>query len=44
MEFQRKFGRRKKANPKRGILLVVLLIVVLLLWFYADGIMEKLFS
>lgn len=44
MEFKRRFGKRKRANPKRGLLLVVLLIMALLLWYNAEGIMAKLFS
>lgn len=44
MEFKRKFGKRKKANPKKGITLVLLLAVVLIFWFYAEKIMQSLFD
>lgn len=44
MEFKRRFGKRKKGNPKRGLLLVILLIIVLLLWYNAEGIMARLFN
>ncbi len=44
MEFKRRFGKRKKANSKRGLMLVILLIIVLLVWYNAEGIMTKLFS
>ncbi|MFD2568788.1 hypothetical protein [Pseudotenacibaculum haliotis] len=44
MEFQRKFGKRKRSNPRRGIMLVILLFIVLILWFYAESLIERLFS
>lgn len=43
MEFQKKFGQRKRSNPKRGIFLIILLIITLVLWLYAEDIMESLF-
>ncbi|WP_262713963.1 hypothetical protein [Tenacibaculum aiptasiae] len=42
MKFQRRFGNRKRTNPKRGLFLVLLLAVVLFLWFYADKLMERI--
>jgi hypothetical protein len=42
MEFKRRFGKRKKANPKRGLMLVILLIIVLLLWYNAEAVMARL--
>lgn len=42
MEFKRKFGQRKKANPKRGAVLVILLFIIVYLWMNADKIVEKL--
>lgn len=44
MEFQRRFGKRKRANPKKGIMLVLLLALVLFLWFQAENIITKLFN
>ena len=43
MEFKRKFARRKRSKPKKGLFLVLLLIIVLILWFKADAFMEALF-
>ncbi|WP_255689031.1 MULTISPECIES: hypothetical protein [unclassified Tenacibaculum] len=42
MKFQRRFGNRKRTNPKRGLFLVLLLAVVLFLWFYAEKLMERI--
>ncbi|WP_408042762.1 hypothetical protein [Tenacibaculum litopenaei] len=42
MEFKRRYGRRKKANPKKGLYLVVLLVVVIYLWFNAEKIITKI--
>jgi len=42
MKFQRRFGNRKKSNPKRGLFLIVLLIVVLYLFFNADKFLERI--
>lgn len=36
MKFKRRFGNRKKATPKKGLLLVMLLALVLLLWFNTE--------
>jgi len=44
MEFERKFAKRKKSNPKRGIFLIILLIIVLILWFQADNIIARIFE
>lgn len=41
MEFKRRFGKRKKANPKRGLFLIILLAFVLYLFFNADKIIGK---
>lgn len=41
MEFQRMYGKRKKSNPKRGIILIILLILVLVIWFNAETLIEK---
>lgn len=43
MEFKRKFGRRKQAKPKKGLLLVILLAAAILLWFKAEDILNALF-
>lgn len=42
MEFQRRFGKRKRSNPKRGIMLVLLLALALFLWFQAENILTSL--
>lgn len=42
MKFQRRFGNRKKSNPKRGLFLIGLLIVVLYLFFKADTVLEMM--
>ncbi len=42
MEFKRKFGTRKRANPKRGIYLVVLLFIMVYLWMNAERILNSL--
>ncbi|CAM1342362.1 hypothetical protein C8N26_1030 [Tenacibaculum lutimaris] len=41
MEFKRRFGNRKKGNPKRGLFLVILLIIVLYLFFNAENILSR---
>ncbi|MDO6745229.1 hypothetical protein [Tenacibaculum soleae] len=43
MKFQRRFGNRKKTNPKKGLYLIIMLIVVLYLFFNADAIIGKYF-
>ena len=43
MKFQRRFGNRKKTNPKKGLYLIIMLIVVLYLFFNADSIIGKYF-
>ena len=43
MEFKRKFGRRRKSKPKKGLFLVILLAIALILWFKAEDIMKALF-
>ncbi|WP_262890148.1 hypothetical protein [Polaribacter pacificus] len=42
MEFKRKFGQRKRPNPKRGVYLVILLFIMVFLWMNAEGIINKL--
>lgn len=42
MKFKRRFGNRKKANPKRGLFLLFLLVVVLFLFYNAEKIIGKL--
>lgn len=44
MEFQRRFGKRKKSNPKKGIILIMLLILALFLWFQAENIIHRIFD
>ena len=44
MKFQRPLGKRKRGNPRRGIMLVMLLFLVLLLWFNADSLMQRIFG
>ncbi|WP_299124968.1 hypothetical protein [uncultured Tenacibaculum sp.] len=41
MKFQRRFGNRKRTNPKRGMFLVILLAIAIFLWFYAEKLMER---
>lgn len=43
MKFERRFAKRKKGNPKRGLALVVLLIIVLYLFLNAENILGRLF-
>ena len=43
MKFRR-IRERKKANPKRGIVLVILLIAIIYLWMNAEGIVTRLLS
>ncbi len=43
MKFQRRFGNRRKAAPKKGLFLVLLLVMVLFLWYNAEKIIENLF-
>jgi len=43
MEFKRRFGKRKRTKPKKGLFLVLLLAIVIVLWFKADVLMEALF-
>lgn len=42
MKFQRRFGKTRKPNSKKGLFLVVLLIAVILLWMNAEKIVGKL--
>ncbi len=42
MEFKRKFGRKKKTKPTKGIFLILLLALALFLWFKAEDIMNAL--
>ena len=42
MKFERRFGRRKKSNPKRGLFLILLLAIVLFLWFKAADLLSGL--
>lgn len=41
MKFERRFGNRKRTNPKRGLFLVVLLLIALYLFFNAEKILGK---
>lgn len=43
MEFKRRFGERKKSNPKRGLLLIILLAIVLYVFFNADKLTGNFF-
>lgn len=43
MEFKRKFGKRKKSKPTKGLLLVLFLILALYLWFNAESLIKALF-
>lgn len=44
MKFERKFGRkRKKSNPKKGLLLVILLAIVIYLWYNAEALINSFF-
>jgi len=42
MEFKRKFGRKKKTKPTKGIFLILLLALALFLWFKAEDIINAL--
>tara|TARA_R110001632_G_scaffold6324_4_gene25783 strand:- start:3085 stop:3219 length:135 start_codon:yes stop_codon:yes gene_type:complete len=44
MKFQRKFGNRRKSNPKKGLFLIALLILVLFLWYQAENILASIFD
>ncbi|WP_408032409.1 hypothetical protein [Tenacibaculum xiamenense] len=41
MKFERRFGNRKKANPKKGLILVILLALALFLWFNAEKLIGR---
>ena len=43
MEFKRRFGKRKKSKPGKGLFLVLLLVIAILLWYKAESIMSALF-
>lgn len=44
MKFERKFGsKRKRSNPKKGLLMILLLAIVLYLWFNAESLINSLF-
>ncbi|CAM1334806.1 hypothetical protein [Tenacibaculum aestuariivivum] len=43
MKFERRFGNKKKTNPKKGLYLMAVLIVVLYLFFNADKIIGRFF-
>lgn len=42
MEFKRRFGNRKKANPKKGLLLIILLAIALYLFYNIEKIISNL--
>ncbi len=44
MKFQRKFGGRRKSNPKKGLFLVLLLLLALFLWSEAENILASIFD
>lgn len=44
MEFKRRYGGRRQANPKRGMFLVMLLVLVLYLFFNAEELFSKLLN
>jgi len=41
MKFERRFGRRKKTNPSRGLIFIVLLAIALYLFFNAENLLGK---
>lgn len=43
MEFKKRFGSRKRTNPKKGLFLIILLAVVLYLFYNAEKIIGKFF-
>ena len=43
MKFQRRFGKQRKTNPKKGLFFVILLAIALIIWFKAEALMEALF-
>ena len=44
MKFQRKFGKQKQKNSKKGLFLVVLLALAILFWYKAEDLMNLFFS
>ncbi|WP_262509522.1 hypothetical protein [Tenacibaculum agarivorans] len=42
MKFQKRFGNRKRSNPKKGLFLIVLLAIALYLFFNAEKILGRL--
>ncbi len=42
MKFKRRFGNRKKSNPRKGLFLILLLAVAIFLWFYVEKFMERI--
>lgn len=41
MEINKRFGKRKKGNSKRGLILVLLLALVIYLFYNIESIMAK---
>lgn len=41
LKFKKRFGKRKKTNPKRGLFLIVLLALALFLFFNIEKIIAK---
>ncbi len=39
----RRFGKRKRTKPQKGLFLILLLVIALLLWFKAEAILERFF-
>jgi hypothetical protein len=39
----KRFGNRKKSNPKKGLFLVILLAIALFLFFNAEKLISRLF-
>jgi len=42
MKFERRFGKRKQRNSKRGLMLVILLAIALYLFLNAESLLGKL--
>lgn len=43
MELKKRFGKRKKSNSKRGLVLIILLAIVLYVFINAEKILSNFF-
>lgn len=44
MKFERRFGKRKRKNSKKGLVFVLLLVLALFLFFNIDSLLRKFFK